>query len=128
MPELAAIQQEFLALLQHNSRDLEQRVDSLGSLSVAQCVDIYRNAYRVRLGEAISNDHDILGLYLGDDLFDQMVDGFIDAFPSEYTSLRHFADRLPGFLLRRLLLASILLLPTWRILNAACLTPLTART
>ena len=98
MPSLLQIQQEFIALLKSGDRDIENRVIEQGQLSNAQRIDIYSSGYRLRLRGVIDSDHEILGLYLGDDLFDQMVNGYIDSKPSKHPSLRFFADQLPEYL------------------------------
>ncbi len=67
-------------------------------LPVTQRMGIYANAYRSRLREVIDTDHDVLGLYLGDALFDRMVTGYIAVQHSPYRSLRHYCDQLPDFL------------------------------
>jgi hypothetical protein len=64
----------------------------------ARRLAIYANAYRMRLREAIATDHPGLGAYLGDDLFDRMVEGYIRTCPSRARSLRHFAAALPDYL------------------------------
>jgi hypothetical protein len=46
----------------------------------------------------IDSENEMLGIYLGDDLFEQMVDGYIDSAPSQHPSLRFFGDRLPDYL------------------------------
>jgi len=97
-PSLAQLQQEFMSLLQTNDRHIEQRVINQGLLKNSQRVDIYRTGYRIRLRGVIDSDHEMLGIYLGDDLFEQMVEGYIDAAPSQHPSLRFFCDRLPNYL------------------------------
>jgi len=54
----------------------------------------------MRLREFIEVDHRVLGIYLGDDLFDLVAAEYVKQCPSSKTSLRHFADQLPGFLAR----------------------------
>lgn len=98
MASLEKIQQEFMSLLQTNDRTIEQQVIQQGQLSNGQRVDIYRSAYRIRLRGVIDDDHEMLGLYLGDELFERLVDGYIDAMPSQHPSLRFFADKLPDYL------------------------------
>ena len=98
MADLASIQAEFMALLLDNDRDIEQRVLPQGNLSQAQRLDIYRNGYLARLRSTIDSDHEILGLYLGDELFEQMVEDYVQAHPSRFWTLRQFADSLPDFL------------------------------
>ncbi|WOH39248.1 DNA-binding domain-containing protein [Thalassotalea fonticola] len=73
-----------------------------GKVSNKTRLNIYKNAYSARLKEVIDNDHQILGFYLGDELFEQMVSGYIQNHPSSYRSLRHFADQLPNFLATQL--------------------------
>lgn len=98
MPSLSEVQHEFMALLQQNDRHIEDHVIQQGSLTNGQRVDIYRNGYRIRLRGVIDSDHDMLSLYLGDDLFEQLVQGYIDFAPSEHPSLRFYAERLPEYL------------------------------
>lgn len=98
MSDLAQIQQEFMALLRTNDRALENDIIQAGMLNNTQRADIYRSAYRIRLRGVLDSDHAMLGIYLGDDLFEQMVEGYIDAMPSQHPSLRYFGDRLPDFL------------------------------
>ena len=78
--------------------DIAQHVVEHGSINRTARLHIYKNAYRMRLKETIENDHQMLGMYLGDDLFEQMVSGYVTAYPSNKTSLRNFADALPNFL------------------------------
>ncbi len=67
-------------------------------IDVDQRLQIYASAYRARLRETIETDHEMLGLYLGDELFDRMVTAYIAGHPSGFHSLRQFCDALPAFL------------------------------
>ena len=98
MPNLAQIQQNFMSLLLTNDREIEQHVIQQGALNNTQRADIYRSAYRIRLRGVIDDDHEMLGIYLGDVLFDRLVEGYIDAKPSQHPSLRLFAEQLPQYL------------------------------
>ncbi len=99
MPSLAEIQQQFMQALQGaNPADFADAVVTQGRVSTLTRIDIYCNAYHLRLKESIEVDHEILGYYLGDELFDQMVTGYIAAYPSQQTSLRYFSEQLPVFL------------------------------
>ena len=77
---------------------LQHKITEQGKISSDIRMQIYANAYRVRLTETIETDHEILGLYLGDELFDKLAIGYIHAHPSHHTSLRQFCDNLPDFL------------------------------
>jgi hypothetical protein len=59
---------------------------------------VYRYAYGSRLVEAMRNDHELLHLYLGDEMFDEMGHAYVKARPSEHPNLRWFSQALPGFL------------------------------
>jgi len=99
MTMLKELQHQFLKqILGDKAPTIQQRIVKQGELSNDFRVSIYTNAYRMRLKECIETDHEILGIYLGDDLFDQMVEGYITHYPSQQTSLRYFAEQLPLFL------------------------------
>jgi hypothetical protein len=59
---------------------------------------VYRYAYVSRLVEAMRNDHKLLHLYLGDEMFDAMGAAYVAAHPSQHPNLRWFSQRLPEFL------------------------------
>ncbi|MEM5551881.1 DNA-binding domain-containing protein [Pseudoalteromonas neustonica] len=98
MSDLAQLQQHFMALLQGTSDKLADHITEQGELNTNQRLSIYQNAYKIRLRAVIEQDHEQLGRYLGDDLFELMVQGYLQTFPSKFTSLRNFCDQLPQFL------------------------------
>lgn len=98
MSGLQQLQRDFLAYLLSGDQRIAEHVVDQAPVSRDIRLHIYRNAYRVRLRETLDTDHQVLGLYLGDELFEQMVNGYIDAYPSPYRSLRFFADGLPDYL------------------------------
>jgi len=99
---LAQRQQQLMAYLQGHApmgKDhIHHHIVQQGKVATSQRLGIYQNAYNVRLKETIDTDHQILGRYLGDDLYEQMMNEFIRLRPSQHFSLRHFADPLPDFL------------------------------
>jgi hypothetical protein len=99
---LASLQQKLINYLVDDdpvvTTKIMNEIEDHGNISRDVRLHIYKNAYQARLKETIDNDHQILGFFLGDDLFDQMVVGYINTYPSDNTSLRHFADKLPFFL------------------------------
>ena len=95
---LEQLQQQMIDYLTHDDDTIADHIVSQGAIDNVTRLNIYKNAYRMRLREVIDTDHEILGLYLGDELFDQMVNGYIDLYPSSYTNLRHYCDNLPEFL------------------------------
>lgn len=98
MEQLRPLQQRFLAYLRDADKAIEADVSGATDEERARRLSIYYNAYRIRLRASIETDHPILGLYLGDQWFEQMASGYIKAYPSAQTSLRYFCDQLPLFL------------------------------
>ena len=108
MASLKQTQELFMAyILSDKSTDNAQddKCSAFTSLITAKSdedgqtrLGIYASAYRLRLIETIETDHEILGIYLGDELFDKMAQEYINDHPSSYRSLRHFCDALPPFL------------------------------
>lgn len=95
---LSDLQKQMIDFLIDNDQAVEQQIISQGNISNQTRLNIYKNAYQVRLKEVIDNDHQMLGMYLGDALFEQMATEYVQGYPSNYTSLRYYADRLPQFL------------------------------
>lgn len=98
MPTLSNLQHEFLQHLIEKKSNIADNITLQGNVPVSTRLGIYGNAYKVRLKGSIENDHEILGIYVGDELFDLMAAGYIASKPSYYTSLRDFCKYLPEYL------------------------------
>ncbi|MGI2259203.1 HvfC/BufC family peptide modification chaperone [Shewanella sp. GXUN23E] len=102
MPGLKQTQDHLMQFLLNPQGKARKAAKALvakqGEVSADTRLDIYANAYRIRLTEVIENDHEQLGFYLGDELFERLATDFIAAHPSHHRSLRHFCDPLPAFL------------------------------
>lgn len=61
-------------------------------------LDIYRDAYRLRLIEVLSSDYPVLKSYAGDERFEAAATGYIAAHPSVFRNVRWFGAAMPGFL------------------------------
>lgn len=60
--------------------------------------DLYTNAYRARLAEALKDNYPVLHLALGDETFDQLAADYIEQRPSRHRSIRWFGDGLREFI------------------------------
>ncbi|MFC6632968.1 DNA-binding domain-containing protein [Microbulbifer taiwanensis] len=89
---------QLMAFLLDGNESIAGYIDDRGAASKSTRLGIYANAYRKRLQETLDSDHPVLGLYLGDELLEQMAQGYIDRHPSQRPSLRHFGEQLPDFL------------------------------
>lgn len=68
------------------------------SVSRAVRLNIYANAYRARLVEALAVDFGMLHTYLGDAEFSDLVHAYIERHPSRYFSMRAIGSELSQFL------------------------------
>lgn len=98
MAELRNLQERFLSYLRYADSAVEADVSGDSVEERSRRLSIYYNAYRIRLRDCIETDHPVLGIYLGDEWFEQLAAAYIDARPSTNTSLRNFCDQLPDFL------------------------------
>ncbi len=61
-------------------------------------IAIYRDAYRIRLREALASNYPQLKRWAGDETFDAIADAYIDTYPSHQPSVRWFGDTLAAVL------------------------------
>jgi hypothetical protein len=67
-------------------------------LPVPDRLGIYRNAYRVRLIEALDDTYPILHAVLGDEVFQALGEEFVATHPSVHRSIRWYGGELKDFL------------------------------
>ena len=67
-------------------------------LPAADRLAIYRNAYQVRLIDALHETYPILHGLLGDEAWVEMGQGYVAAHPSVFRSIRWYGRELPEFL------------------------------
>ncbi|MBL4828018.1 MAG: putative DNA-binding domain-containing protein [Spongiibacteraceae bacterium] len=96
--ELSNIQDALINYIIGKKSNIQQHIVDQGKFDSTTRLNIYHNAYHLRLRETIDTDHSVLGSFLGDDLFNLMVNGYITQHPSNFSSLRQYADALPRFL------------------------------
>lgn len=94
MQALRRMQQSFMGHLLGQPSDAEGYIESTPEASAAQRLSIYASGYRLRLKEALETDYEQLHAYLGDALFDRLMDAYIDRFPSHATSLRDYSQHM----------------------------------
>jgi hypothetical protein len=98
MSELMNLQNKFQAYLMHSDAQIEQSIVATKNVPVAVRLDIYGNAYRSRLLEALEATYPALKIYMGDDEFYKIGHEYLDKYPSSYRSIRWFGDQLPAFM------------------------------
>jgi len=95
MTALRNLQHEFLGyLLDRSAAEIIGRIESTPRRSAEQRMVLYGNAYTLRLKEVLSTDYDRLYSYLGDELFETLMDRYIENYPSHHPSLRYFGRHM----------------------------------
>ncbi len=61
-------------------------------------LEVYCNAYRLRVIEALAADYPVLARWLGQDQFARLACDYVAAYPSGHFSIRWIGRRLPDFL------------------------------
>jgi len=98
MSELARQQSEFQrGILAGDDTVLAEILDSPREKRET-LFGVYRYAYVARLVDALRDDHKLLHLYVGDEMFDAIGAAYVAANPSRHPNLRWFAQGLPDFL------------------------------
>lgn len=98
MKSLAQLQQAFKGYVIQQESDIFAEIERTERLNKQIRVDIYANAYRMRLIEALQTDFPILLAMLGDEAFFTMGLAYIAAHPSDNPSLRWFGRHMARFL------------------------------
>ncbi len=95
MISLREMQHEFLDyLLDENQNRIVEQVVSTPQRPAQKRLNYYANGYRLRLKEVLRSDYERLHAYVGDEMFEQLMDAYIDRYPSRYTSLRDFGQHM----------------------------------
>jgi hypothetical protein len=98
MKQLMNLQNQFQNFLTQDNAEIISNIMGTAKVSREKRMDIYKEAYRLRLIEALTANFPILEKYLGYEQFNKLANGYIDAYPSEFRSIRWFGDRLDLFL------------------------------
>lgn len=95
---LKSLQHQMLAWLQEHNPQIKQAVTGTEKVPADLRLDIYANAYRFRLVEALQDTFPALHTLLGDEEFFKLGVEYLTAKPSTHFSLRYFGHQLSAFL------------------------------
>ena len=68
------------------------------TLTSLERLGVYRGMYLLRLEEALETDYPALAHFLGGEDFNELVDGYVEAFPSRSYTLNRLGDHLPEYI------------------------------
>ena len=100
-PELLHWQEAVQKAILSPASDLKAQLACLlrmGGAGPQQRIDVYVDAYVLRLAEALRTNYPALHQLLGDNEFDRMACHYLAAHPSSHTSIRWFGQHLSTFL------------------------------
>lgn len=95
---LKTLQSRMLAWLQQGDPLIKQAVTGTEKVPAEVRLDIYANAYRYRLIEALQETFPALHTLMGDEDFFGLGSQYLDHYPSNHFSLRYFGHQLHDFL------------------------------
>ena len=98
MSDLRALQSSFQNYVLCGDQDMVSRVAANDDDDARERLDVYAEAYRLRLLEALEIDYPGLHSLLGDEQFEQAGRAYIDANPSDNPSVRWFGRHMAAFL------------------------------
>jgi hypothetical protein len=96
--ELARLQRSFQNYVLEADDAIHVDVAENAAADARRRLQVYHQAYRLRLAEVLSQDFPGLRQLLGTDAFDAMCRSYIEAHPSPHFNVRWYGERLPGFL------------------------------
>ena len=96
--KLDRLQQEFQNYILRLDDGIEPYICDSGKASAAARLEVYAEAYRLRLVEVLTAHYPVLSVRVGEQEFDRLAVSYIDSYPSRNFSVREFGDRLGDFL------------------------------
>jgi len=101
--KLAELQTTFQhALFDANSNSADWIRESARGLSSRERLDVYHNAYRLRLIDVLLDTFEHTATYLGDDWFNQLAADYVQSHHSTYTNIGLYGLEFPDFLVQQL--------------------------
>lgn len=103
IPDLARLQAGFRDYLVSGADEAlpAPLIRSANGIDAVRRLDVYRNAYHIRLQAALAHDFPALLACMGDEAFGREMAGYLRAHPSSSPSLRDLGRRLPAYLASR---------------------------
>jgi hypothetical protein len=96
--KLATFQNQLQAAILSQSCDVLGDIEDTPAFIRFERLKIYVNAYRLRHAAFIAKDYPVLREVMGDEDFENLALGFIDAHPSREVNARWYAHQLPNFM------------------------------
>ena len=93
MLSLEDLEIAFQNFLLTDDPTIKNEIHTTQHFSVSDRLNIYRNAYYLRLIESLQLDYEMLHTILGDESFDELARQYIHTYPSTYRSISALGDK-----------------------------------
>jgi len=100
MSELRDIQGDFQAFLMTGNNAVDSSIVDCPPVNRDIRLGIYKDAYQLRLVEALASNFPCLQTHLGQEAFQRLGFAYLAVHPSRYRSIRWFGDRMVDYLLQ----------------------------
>jgi hypothetical protein len=98
MNQLKALQENFQDYLLEKNDFFAAQVVATPRINSKARLNIYQNAYGIRLMEILTSDFPILKKILGEEKFNKIAQDYVSAFPSQNFSIRYFGQNFSKFI------------------------------
>jgi hypothetical protein len=95
---LSRLQRDFQDYVYQGTERIHSRVLGTEKAGTEVRLEIYRDAYRLRLLECLENDYPALECLAGDQEWERLARAFIESHPSRYFNVRWYGDEMAEFL------------------------------
>jgi hypothetical protein len=95
---LHALQSELRDYLLRRGATVEVRVRDGARAGAQECLEIYAEAYRLRLTGVLRSDYPALRALVGEDDFNGIASAYLERHPSHHFSVRHVGGKLGSYL------------------------------
>jgi hypothetical protein len=98
MSRLAQLQRALQARVVDGDTAIADAIDASAEIPAATRLEVYSDAYRLRLIEALQANYPLLAQVIGDHPFARLAQLYLAVHPSRHYSIRWFGHRLADFL------------------------------
>ncbi len=98
MSTLRQVQHDFQACVLYRNNNFSGQIVSSVNAGAAERLEVYQQAYRLRLVEVLGNDFPGLKGLAGEQKFRELAENYITAQPSTSRSVRHLGAHLAAFI------------------------------
>jgi len=98
MGKLQQLQSDFQNYLIQLNGSMDHQVVGTKQAGAMERLEIYADAYRLRLLEALQTDYVALHALLGEEEFDRLGRAYIDSYQPRHFSIRYYGDEMATFL------------------------------